>query len=87
MTSREDRVAAPTNGHHKALSDGDLESGLADPADLLEATDLGRGAPNLALPALRPAIPNVTPTQAVVGFGIIAALILVVLGRRRGGGR
>jgi hypothetical protein len=84
MTPREDRVAAPTNGHHRALRDGDVESGRGD---LPEATDLGRGTPNLALPALRPAIPTVTPTQAAVGFGIIAALILVVLGRRRGGGR
>ena len=84
MTSREDRVAAPTNGHHPALRDGDVESELGD---LPEATDLGRGTPSLALPALRPAIPNVTPTQAAVGFGIIAALILVVVGRRRGGRR
>jgi hypothetical protein len=84
MTPPEDRVAAPTNGHHPALRDGDVATDLADAP---EATDLGRGAPNLALPALRPAIPTVTPTQAVVGFGIIAALILVVLGRRRVGGR
>jgi hypothetical protein len=84
MTSPGDRVASPTNGHHPALRDGDVETDLDD---LPEATDLGRGAPSMALPALRPAIPNVTPTQAVVGFGIIAALILLVLGRRRGGGR
>jgi hypothetical protein len=84
MTPPEDRVAAPTNGHHPALRDGDVATDLED---LPEATDLGRGTPTMALPAQRPAIPSVTPTQAVVGFGIIAALILLVLGRRRGGGR
>ena len=42
------------------------------------ATELDTLAP------LRPAVPNVTPTQAVVGFGIVAALILLLLGRRRG---
>ena len=30
--------------------------------------------------------PNVTPGQAIVGFGIVAALILLFLGRRRGRG-
>jgi hypothetical protein len=82
MKPPEDRVAAPTNGHHPALRDGDVETDLAD---IPEATDLGRGTPTMAVPGLRPAIPSVTPTQAAVGFGIIAALILLVLGRRRGG--
>jgi hypothetical protein len=81
MKQPEDRVAAPTNGHHPALREGDVE------ADLPEATDLGRGTPTMAIPTLRPAIPTVTPTQAAVGFGIIATLILLLLGRRRGGGR
>jgi hypothetical protein len=84
VTPPEDRVASPTNGHHPALRDGDVETGLAD---LPETTDLGRGSPSMALPSLPPSIPSVTPTQAAVGFGIIAALILLVLGRRRGGGR
>ena len=83
MTPPEDRVAAPTNGHQPALRAGDVGADLEDP----EATDLGRGTPTMELAPQRPTIPNVTPTQAVVGFGIIAALILVVLGRRRGGGR
>jgi hypothetical protein len=74
----EDRVAVPTNGHRPALSHD-------DGADLAETTDLGGGTPSL--PTLRPTVPNVTPTQAAVGFGIIAAVILVLLGRRRGGRR
>jgi hypothetical protein len=84
MKRPEDRVAAPTNGHHPALGEGDVD---ADVGDLPEATDLGRGTPSMAIPTLRPAIPTVTPTQAAVGFGIIAAVILLLLGRRRGGGR
>jgi hypothetical protein len=77
----EDRVAVPTNGHRPALSHDD---GSPEPAN---TTDLGAGRPSLVLPSLRPTVPNVTPTQAAVGFGIIAALILLLLGRRRGGRR
>jgi len=76
-----DRFAAPTNGHQPALRHDDVDT------DLAETTDLGGGTPNMETPTLRPTVPNVTPTQAVVGFGIIAALILLLLGRRRGGGR
>jgi hypothetical protein len=75
----EDRVTVPTNGHRPALSDADRE------VDLAETTDLGRGSPSLVLPTLRPTVPAVSPAQAAVGFGIIAALILLLVGRRRGG--
>jgi hypothetical protein len=78
MSLPEDRVAAPSNGHEPALSPDDARATTA------EATDLGSGRPSLVLPAIRPTVPSVTPTQAVVGFGIIAALILLLLGRRRG---
>ena len=77
MSVPEDRVAAPSNGHHPALSPDDAPSAT-------DATDLGSGRPSLVLTTNRPAVPSVTPTQAVVGFGIIAALILLLLGRRRG---
>jgi hypothetical protein len=30
--------------------------------------------------------PNITPGQVIAGFGILAALLLLVLGRRRGRG-
>ena len=78
MSLPEDRVAAPSNGHQPALSPDDAHPTTGD------TTDLGSGRPSLVLPTIRPAVPNVTPTQAVVGFGIIAALILLLLGRRRG---
>ena len=80
MTQPEDRVAVPTNGHHPRLGDDDL-----DPSELDEPTDLGAGSPSFTLPSGRPNVPTITPTQAAVGFGIVAALILLLLGRRRGG--
>jgi hypothetical protein len=80
MTQPEDRVAIPTNGHRPRLGDDDLSG-----TDLDDTTDLGAGTPSFTLPPMRPVVPNVTPTQAAVGFGIVAALILLVLGRRRGG--
>jgi hypothetical protein len=80
VTQPEDRIAVPTNGHHPRLHEGDLIEPELDPP-----TDLGAGSPSFTLPAIRPTVPNVTPTQAAVGFGIVAALILLLLGRRRGG--
>ncbi len=77
MSVPEDRVAAPSNGHQPALSPDDAQA-------TNDVTDLGSGRPSLVLPTIRSSVPVVTPTQAVVGFGIIAALILLLLGRRRG---
>jgi hypothetical protein len=78
MTTPEDQVAVPTNGHRPRLGDEDVTV-----ADLDQATDLGVGSPSFVLPTMRPTVPNITPTQAAVGFGIVAALILFLLGRRR----
>jgi hypothetical protein len=68
-----DRVAVPTNGHHPALTD--------DPADLPP----GAG-PDTRSQEPAPAVPTVSPGQVIAGFGIMAALILLILGRRRGRG-
>jgi hypothetical protein len=66
MSTSDDRIPVPTNGHH-ALP-------VADASAIDEADD------ELEAPKV-----IVTPGQAtVVGFGILAALILLVLGRRRG---
>jgi hypothetical protein len=79
MSRPDDRVAIPTNGHRPALPDADGDVDLAD------TTDLGGGRPNPGSPSGRAALPPVTPGQVAVGFGIIAALIVLLLGRRRGG--
>jgi len=73
-----DRVAVPTNGHHPAMSEG------ASDADPTAATDLGTGPPGVEERGARSTVPVVSPAQLAAGFGIIAALILLVLGRRRG---
>ena len=78
MSRHDDRVTVPTNGHHPALPDADAD------LDLAETSDLGGGMPSLAFPGTRPPLPTVTPGQVAVGFGIIAALIVLLLGRRRG---
>ena len=68
MSSIDDRIPVPTNGHHA------LAAPVAEPPvePALEDED---EAPRTI----------VTPGQAtVVGFGIIAGLILLLLGRRRG---
>jgi hypothetical protein len=67
----DDRVAVPTNGHRRALTDEPFD------APSIEA-DFG------ALDPPAPTVPAFTPGQLIAGFGIIAALILLILGRRRG---
>jgi hypothetical protein len=82
MSPSGDKVAVPTNGHRPPLSHPDVEGDLAD------ATDLGAGEPELesigpsrvgvAVPPLA-----VSPGQLAAGAGIIAGLILLILGSRR----
>ena len=67
-----DRVRVPTNGHRPALDSVDPSAG-APPAD---------DAPTA--PDLRLAF---TPGQLAAGFGVLAGLILLVLGTRRRGRR
>jgi hypothetical protein len=77
MNRPDDRVAIPTNGHRAKLSED-------EDIDLADTSDLGSGRPSLAFPGGRAPMPPVTPGQVAVGFGIVAALILLLLGRRRG---
>jgi hypothetical protein len=71
----DDRVAVPTNGHRPALPDHD------EPA-----TERGTATPPMITPDRGPRaiVPAVSPGQLAAGFGIIAAVILLILGRRRG---
>lgn len=87
MSPSGDRVAVPTNGHHPAMSE--------HPADAVAGTDSGVDEnPSVAADfgaaatiddrGARSPVPVVTPIQLAAGFGIIAALILLLVGRRRG---
>ncbi len=86
MSPSGDRVAVPTNGHHPALSEHPTDAVVGADADLdaTAATDPGAGPPAVDQRGARSTVPAVTPVQFAAGFGIIAALILLVLGRRRG---
>ena len=71
MSPADDRIPVPTNGHARPL-DGPASPGLA--------------APPSALPAPPPApAPTIAFTlgQLAVGFGILASIVLLLLGRRR----
>jgi hypothetical protein len=69
VTSPADRVAVPTNGHHPALTDDALEARSVDASEDREDASTTSSAP--------------TPGQLIAGFGIVAALIVLLLGRRR----
>ena len=70
MSDSRDRIPVPTNGHRPPLS-AQAPTVSEEPSPIIgpSADD-----PRLAF----------TPGQVAAGFGIIAALILLVAGRRRG---
>ncbi len=78
MSPPDDRVAVPTNGHRPAMSEEPL-----DPA--VPGTERGAATPPTVTSDRGPraSVPSVSPAQFAAGFGIIAAIILLVLGRRR----
>ena len=71
MSPSKDRVAAPTNGHRPAMTHPEVDT------HLVESTEVARGEPASA-------VPSVSPVQLAAGFGIVVAVILFLLGRRRG---
>ncbi len=86
MNDSEDRIAVPTNGHRPPLSTeapaaAALDPALTAPALTAPAATAPAPAGGLSTDELRVAF---TPGQVAAGFGIIAALILLVVGRRRG---
>ena len=68
--SSPDRLAVPTNGHRPALTDDSLDT------PSIEADFGAEDRPTTTFA-------NVSPGQVIAGFGILAALILLLLGRRR----
>jgi hypothetical protein len=88
MSNTEDRIPVPTNGHHRLPSESEaLASPDSAAATVREPADEGLDAPSPTDPIDEatdaPRI-VVTPGQATaVGFGILAGLALLVLGRRR----
>lgn len=76
MSNSLDPVPVPTNGHRPPLASDEVTpseepaAAAAPSAPAAPATDEFRVA--------------VSPGQLAAGFGIIAALILLVVGRRRG---
>jgi hypothetical protein len=74
VTPPEDRVAVPTNGHQKAMSDHE-SPGTERETDALPTVTVDGGS--------RANVPAVSPAQLAAGFGIIAAVILLILNRRR----
>ncbi|MFP5342611.1 MAG: hypothetical protein ACLGIJ_06785 [Candidatus Limnocylindria bacterium] len=72
MSQTEDRIPVPSNGHRPVSK---RPPPAPAPAGVEAGVDDERAEPRII----------VTPGQATaVGFGIIAALVLVLLGRRRG---
>ena len=83
MSPSDDRVDVPTNGHRPPLADA--STGPADTTELEDATDLGAGRPTIHVaPASGPSLPTVSTGQLAAGFGVLVALALLVIGRRRG---
>jgi hypothetical protein len=82
MSPSGDRVAVPTNGHRPPLSDPEVEGDLAGATDL-DADDpaVESTGPSRIGVALSP--PPVSPGQLAAGLGIVAGLILLILGTRR----
>ena len=87
MSGPGDRIPVPTNGHRPSIArvtdapppaGAPPEGGAARPT--VPAPRPARGGPTA--PDLRIAV---TPATAAAGFGVLAAIIVLLLGRRRRG--
>ena len=77
MNKDTDRISVPTNGR-KPHTVPDATGPAADPADDAAPRDpvVTATSPELTI--------SVNPAQLAVGFGVIAAVILLLVGRHRG---
>jgi hypothetical protein len=79
-----DRLAVPTNGHRPALHDDALDSPHHDASGSKDRpAESGPGEPAAA--ATSTPMPAITPGQVIAGAGVLVAVALLILGRRRGG--
>ena len=79
MTPAGDRIPVPTNGHHAPLAED------ASPDAAPAVPDAASAAIDDAATAERAPIEiTFSPGQLALGFGILAGIALLVLGRRRG---
>jgi hypothetical protein len=77
MSDDKDRIPVATNGHRHPL-----KGEVPEPAPSPEPEPAPeRGRTPQVNPVMGP--PAFTPTQIAVGFGLIASLIVLLLGRRR----
>ena len=81
--SSADRVAVPTNGHRPTLTDDALDSSHHDASGSGDRPAAERTDP-ANRPSPSPVLPTVTSSQVIAGVGLLAALALLILGRRRG---
>ena len=72
MSRADDRIPVPTNGHRPPLD--------ADPDARVVDDEVDPGIPEVSRVGVGL---DASPAQLAVGFGIIAGLIVIVLGRRR----
>jgi hypothetical protein len=85
MSEDQDRIPVATNGHRHPLRGEDRAEGSVAPEPAPastgpEPTPAGGRTPQVN-PVMGP--PAFTPTQIAVGFGLVASLIVLLLGRRR----
>jgi hypothetical protein len=82
-----DRIAVPTNGHRPALKDDALDSPHHDASGSADRPAAEAGEPaDPADAAATTAMSSITASQVIAGAGVVAALALLLLGRRRGRG-
>lgn len=85
MSRDDDRVRVPGNGHDRTVTLDPASSLVpAMPASAASATSTSRRPAGPAIGRADVTL-SVTPGQLAVGFGIVASLILLALGRRRRG--